>query len=111
MDDVRACYLCAKEIPIERRHSVFCTLRCEQQYQELERRAPPIEGKSESKTGDGRPREEWPGLGKTPMAAHPEPKKRNSETEPGRPREEWPGLGKTPMAAHPEPKRRIPEGS
>jgi hypothetical protein len=55
--------LCAKEIAIERRHSVFCSLKCEQTYQALERRAPPLEGDGGEPegTGEGRPRFGWPG--------------------------------------------------
>lgn len=62
---MRTCFLCAKEVPIERRNSVFCSLRCELMYQELERRTPPIDPEpAQEKTGDGRPRETWPGQGK-----------------------------------------------
>jgi hypothetical protein len=62
---MRHCFLCAKEISIQRRNSVFCSIRCEQTYQALERRAPPLEGgRGESiagETGEGRPRFRWPG--------------------------------------------------
>lgn len=62
---MRTCFLCAKEVPLERRNSVFCSLRCEITYQELERRAPQMDNAPpQEKTQDGRPREEWPGLGK-----------------------------------------------
>ena len=60
---MRTCFLCAKEVPLERRDSVFCSLRCELTYQEMERRAPPLSGKAPEKTRNGRPRETWPGSG------------------------------------------------
>ena len=66
---MRACFFCAKEIPIERRHSVFCSLRCELTYQELERRAPPLESEPRETTGEGRPRETWPGTGDSGSAS------------------------------------------
>ena len=31
-------------MPIERRNSVFCSLRCEQLYGEMQRRSPPLNG-------------------------------------------------------------------
>ena len=59
---MRHCFLCAKEIAIERRNSVFCSLKCEQTYQALERRAPPLDEPSAgAETGGGRPRYGWPG--------------------------------------------------
>jgi hypothetical protein len=53
---MRNCFLCAKEIAIERRHTVFCSLKCEQTHQVLEHRAPPLD-----EPGEGRPRYGWPG--------------------------------------------------
>ena len=59
---MRHCFLCAKEIAIEWRHSVFCSVKCEQTYQALERRTPPPEKPTEgAETGEGRPRHGWPG--------------------------------------------------
>ena len=60
---MRNCFLCAKEVPLERRDSVFCSLRCELTYQEMERRAPPLRDKPPETTRNGRPRETWPGSG------------------------------------------------
>ena len=59
---MRQCFLCAKEIAIERRHSVFCSLKCEQTYQALELRKPPLDRPREgAETGGGRPRHGSPG--------------------------------------------------
>jgi hypothetical protein len=65
MDRVRICFLCGKDVPIERRHGVFCSVRCEVTHQELERRAPPLDALAQGKPNGGRPRSPWPGEGGT----------------------------------------------
>ncbi|MBI4082082.1 MAG: hypothetical protein HY423_05670 [Candidatus Lambdaproteobacteria bacterium] len=40
----RTCFQCNKPLPIERRHSVFCSLRCEQLHTHLGGAAPSAPG-------------------------------------------------------------------
>lgn len=44
---MRRCFRCAETIPVERRASVFCSLRCEALNREMQQMAPPMDGLEE----------------------------------------------------------------